>query len=306
MTAQPPPSGPDHPLTPPLTPPPGGPPTRQPEPAPTPARSTIGRIALVAAIVGLVFACIPGALIVGWVLLPVGFVLGVVSLFQKGSKKPGTWAIVLSIVGTIIATIVFLVVVSAAVDDALGGTDSSVSPAETSQEPDAPASPDGEESGDEAGSEDGDGAGGDDAPAAEVGTRENPAPLGSVVSGSEWDVTITSFELDATEAVLAANQFNEPPADGMVYAVVGVSATYTGADSSTSLMVGVDYVTATGEVVTRADSMAVAPDPMFGMAELFQGGTDTGNVVLQVPADGGGVLRVSPGMFVDPVFVATS
>lgn len=306
MTAQPPPSGPDHPLTPPLTPPPGGPPTRQPEPTPTPARSTIGRIALVAAIVGLVFACIPGALVVGWVLLPVGFVLGVVSLFQKGSKKPGTWAIVLSIVGTIIATIVFLVVVSAAVDDALGGTDSSVSPAETSQEPDAPASPDGEESGDAAGSEDGDGAGGDDAPAAEVGTRENPAPLGSVVSGSEWDVTITSFELDATEAVLAANQFNEPPADGMVYAVVGVSATYTGADSSTSLMVGVDYVTATGEVVTRADSMAVAPDPMFGMAELFQGGTDTGNVVLQVPADGGGVLRVSPGMFVDPVFVATS
>lgn len=297
---------PTHPVPPvPLPPPPGQPPVAPPQPV-APRRNTIGVVALIASIVGAVFACIPGALIVGWILLPVGFVLGIVSLFQAASKKPGTWAIILSVIGTIIAVVVFLAVVSNAVDDAFGGTDSAVAVASA----DATQAEDAEEAGETAAVAEPDAEVAEpeevEEPAAAVGTRENPAPLGSTVTGTEWEVTITSYEHDATQAVLDANQFNDPPAEGMVYALIGVSATYTGADSSSPLFVSVDYVTATGEVLTDSGTWAVVPEPRFGQTELFAGGVDAGNVVIQVPADGGGVLRVRPGLLADPVFIATS
>lgn len=295
------------------TPPPGPsmpvplPPGQPPHPAPASApagkrRNTLGLVALICAAVGFVFACIPGALIVGWVLLPAGFVLGVVSLFQKGARWPGIWAIVVSLLGTIVGAVVFFTVVSGAVDEALGGDSTVVTPAQSADA--------GQEAGAEEVTSQGEAAETDapaeaESPAGDVGTRENPAPLGSTVVGNEWEIIVNSVEFNATDAVLEANMFNEPPAEGMTYALVNVSATYTGADSSSTMMVTIDYVTAGGEVVRSFDALAVAPDPSFGMAELFTGATDTGNLVLQVPADGSGLLRVTPGLFADAVFVAT-
>lgn len=61
----------------------------------------LGLIALITAVIGFIFACIPGALIIGWILLPVAFILGLVSLFLQGkSKWMGITALILSIVGT--------------------------------------------------------------------------------------------------------------------------------------------------------------------------------------------------------------
>lgn len=83
----------------------------------------LGIIALAVAAAGFIFACIPGALIVGWLLLPVGFILGIVALFQKGkSKWQGVAAIIVSIVGTIVGVIVFIVVVAGAVSSAVDDT----------------------------------------------------------------------------------------------------------------------------------------------------------------------------------------
>ncbi len=82
-------------------------PVQQP-PVPT-ERNVVGIIALIAGILGFIFACIPpGALIVGWVLLPVAFVLGVVGVCLSGKDK-GTSiaAICLSIVGVIVGVVVF-------------------------------------------------------------------------------------------------------------------------------------------------------------------------------------------------------
>lgn len=89
-----------------------------------PKRSTnvLGIIALAVAAVGFIFACIPGALIVGWVLLPVGFVLGIIALFQKNKPKwQGLTAIIVSVIGTVVGIIVFVTLVAGAVDDAFGG-----------------------------------------------------------------------------------------------------------------------------------------------------------------------------------------
>ena len=95
-------------------PPPPGPAFTQPAGVPdVPEASAQARIhpvgwaALGAAVLGFIFACIPGALIVGWILLPVGFILAIVALVLKGKKWPGIVALVLSIVGTVIGFVVF-------------------------------------------------------------------------------------------------------------------------------------------------------------------------------------------------------
>ena len=51
--------------------------------------NTVGLIALVVSVIGLVFACVPGALIVGWGLLPAAFILGIVGLFLAGKAEGG-------------------------------------------------------------------------------------------------------------------------------------------------------------------------------------------------------------------------
>jgi len=46
--------------------------------APTPlkkGRNTVGIVALAMAVIGFIFACVPGALIVGWILLPTSFII---------------------------------------------------------------------------------------------------------------------------------------------------------------------------------------------------------------------------------------
>ena len=255
----------------------------------------LGWVALALAVVGFVFACIPGALIVGWVLLPIAFVLAIVGFFLKGKKWPVITALVLSVVGTVVGFVVFLTVVSDSVDEAFGDSDVTVSPR-------AP-----EES-----LADDESAGSDDAPApeqedaaADPGTRENPVPLGTVVSGDDFDVTISSVQLDATDAVMAANQFNEAPPEGSTYALINATVTYTGEESGFALEVTIDYVTSSGEVLASYDTFAVAPEPQLGLDELYNGGTTTGNVVIAVPAGDTGLIRVTPGLFADEVFVAT-
>lgn len=79
----------------------------------------LGIIALVVAALGFVFACIPGALIVGWVLLPIAFILSIVALFLKGKKWPAIIGLILSVVGTIVGFIVFFFVIATAASDVI-------------------------------------------------------------------------------------------------------------------------------------------------------------------------------------------
>ena len=80
--------------------------------APATKPHVLGIIALAVAVVGFIFACIPGALIVGWILLPIAFVLSLVTLFLKGRKWPAIAGLIVSIVGTIVGAVVFFAVVS--------------------------------------------------------------------------------------------------------------------------------------------------------------------------------------------------
>jgi hypothetical protein len=144
-------------------------------------------------------------------------------------------------------------------------------------------------------------------PAAETGTRENPHPIGSVVSSDEWTVVINSVTLAATDDVLAANEFNEPPDEGTEYIVINYTVTYTGNDPNgqTPMFVGVEYVTGSGTTMSASDKFLVAPDPVIDVfTTLYNGGSVSGNHAIQVPSPVDGVLAVEAGMLADKAFVA--
>lgn len=274
-----------------------------PIPAPTPGvpptatrvdqkqkNSKLGLIALILAIIGFVFACVPGALIVGWVLLPVAFILGIVALFQKGKKAFAITSIILAVIGTIVGVVVFMGAVGKAVDDATSTT-------VTSPEIEQSSTKSGEEKTSEAADTE------KAQPDSAQGTRDNPAPIGSTISSSDWDVVINSVNLDGNQAVADANQFNAPPAEGMKYIVVNATLTYKGADSSNDLMVTYAFVSEDGTVYKTFDAPVSAPEPALGLNELYTDGSVTGNVVIQVPVDAKGLLRVTPGILAQDTFV---
>lgn len=267
-------------------PPPTTPPVKQ--------KNTLGLVALIVAIVGFIFACIPGALIVGWILLPIAFILSIVSLFMKGKGKAlGITGLILSVVGTIVAGIVFLTVVGSAFDEAFSGGDVTVTSPETE---------DGEESeegsADEGSSESG-----------ELSTRENPFPIGTTVEQGDWTFTLNRVDLDATQAILDENEFNDAPDDGMLYILANMTLTYVGTDSEGSTpWATVEYVTVDGNTIPSYESMMVVPDELDAFETLYEGASTTGNQGFAVPeaSAGDGVLAVTIDMFGDKVFFAVN
>lgn len=269
--------------------PPGMPPMQPVPPRPAKQRNVLGIIALVCAVVGFVFSCIPGALIVGWVLLPIAFVLGLVGLFLSGKTK-GTSiaAVIISIVGTVVAAAVFAFVVADAFDDAFNGSgDVSVSGQGNENVMNALDS--------------GVGEAGD---SNELGSRENPAAIGQTLSNDDWDVTVNSFNPNASAEIAAENPYNDPAEPGYQYAIANLTFTYKGEGSEIVDIMPVAFVADNGNVSRSFDRPVVTPGPLEG--EVYAGGSATGNVALYIEEGQQGVLRVELGMFGDEVFVATN
>lgn len=256
-------------------------------------------VALAVAVVGFIFACVKGALIVGWILLPVAFILSIVSFFLKGRKWPAVTALILSVIGTIVGVVVFLTVVASSIEDATDGTQV------TTSEPTGGSDADRAQGGDAADGSAKSSDGGQGKPAGDAGTRGNPVHVGTTVHGANWDVTVNSVDLDGTKTVLKANMFNDKPKHGFKYAIVNLTITYRGDDSGDTFEVGTAYVTGSGEVLESSDTMAVPPKPALGSKELYNGGTAKGNTVIAVPIhDKHGLVRITPGLLSDDVFVA--
>ncbi len=259
------------------------------------ARNVAGLVALIVAVVGFIFACIPGALIVGWVLLPVAFILAIVSFFMRDKGKGlGIAALIIAVVGTVVGAVVFMAVVASSFEQAFDQDSTIV-------EPDGAGAP----------ADDGAGATDDDsaepaavaAPAEQAeGSRENPVPVGATISSDEWTVTVDGVNRDGDQLVADGNMFNEPAEAGFHYEIVTYTVTYTGEESSMAAMVGLDMVTESGNVINGYDSMAVLEDEM-GMDELFNGATASGSTAFLVPDGESTLVRVRPGMFADEVFV---
>lgn len=281
-------------------------PAASPEPAPAPdvpptaaasgapaAKSPLPLIALILAGLTLLLAVIPPTAAFAWPFAVAAIVLAIVALVKK--SQPRVFAIIAIIVAPvawIIAIVVTVVTVAMgignALDDAIGSDPSIEQPADAGQSDDADDD--------------------DEAPAAEVGTRANPAAIGSTITGSDWTVVINSVTLNATDEVVAASPLNDAPEGDNEYMLVNYTVTFTGddADGGSPVWVGIEYVTPQGNTVDGLDDFVVAPDEMDRLSTLYTGASATGNIAIAIPvADGDqGVISVRPGILDDKVFVS--
>lgn len=260
----------------------------QPPAPPAKRRNVVGIIALVVGILGAIFACVPGALIIGWVLLPIAFVLGLVGLFVRNAKR-GTAiaAVIISIVGTIVGVGVFVTVVDNAFSDAFGGEAHVDGTSGNSRVQGVMGAVDPSDDG------------------GERGSRDNPAALGETLSNDDWDVVVNSFAPDVDAEVAAENPYNEPADPGFRYSMVNLTLTYKGEGSQHAMTVPVALVADDGRVFEWFDHSVVGPEPRLD-GEMYAGGTVTGNLVFHVPTEWTGTIRVGLGILGQEMFVATS
>lgn len=135
------------------------------------------------------------------------------------------------------------------------------------------------------------------APPADRGSQDAPLAIGESARVGDYDVTVVGFTPDATAQVLDANQFNDPPGPGEVYAMVRVRATYDGDDEGFAGMdLSVGYIGQDGRIYVDHDCMAVEPDQLMDQPQVVAGGTVEGNLCLRVPAAvlGTGAIFVEP------------
>lgn len=266
-------------------------------PAAPPAKpgNGVGIAALVVGIVALVGAFIPFINYVSGFLAAVGIVLGIIAVVRKNKpKKAGLAGLIISAIALILSIVLAISYTAGfigAVDEAMPQS----SLQESEDEAAAPA--------DEAETD----------ASAEVGTRENPAPIGTTVEittggAPNYEVTLGAPTLDATAIVAAANQFNEAAPAGFQYAVVPVTVTYVGTETGTPWIdLNIAFVSAAGTTHDEADTLAVGPAPTFTeINELYPGASGTGNIVIAIPtADAAsGAWTVEPLFLGDTFFFA--
>ncbi|MGW4482054.1 DUF2510 domain-containing protein [Rhodococcus triatomae] len=141
------------------------------------------------------------------------------------------------------------------------------------------------------------------------GSREDPYSQGDLISIPQWDVTIHSTSLDAADAVLAENQFNDPPAPGRQFVMADVTATYTGTDTGLAWVELDFHVLGSQNNVfgtAQDDYCGVVPNALQDSGEQYPGGTVRGNVCVSVASDQltGADWLVKYGYGQDQIFVS--
>lgn len=238
-------------------------------------RNTLGIVAVGLAGLGILLACVPGIMPLGWIVLLIAFVLSLVAVTSTHKRTGVAIAgIGASLGGVLVAAIAFVVATGVSPTSVLSDDDEVVASSE---------------------------AGGSSANGSAAGSRENPAAPGDTVTVGDWEIVVNSFDRDATEQVMGTNQFNDPPPTGSQWALVDLTATYVGDELGTTTFIGVSYVTEDGTVIHWYDHVAVVPHALNG--ELYPGGTATGNVGIAVPQGDEGLLCLGTQGQTELVFV---
>jgi len=138
--------------------------------------------------------------------------------------------------------------------------------------------------------------------------RTSPGALGTPIElDDDWTVQVNAFDPDVTDEVLAEDTFADPPPDGQAYAAVNVTYTYNGENSSGIWAVASGLI---GNSNVGSDDCGFAdpPDEIDNSAELFNGGTVTGNQCFLIDAADADSLvvwfRSSAGFDNEPLFAA--
>lgn len=114
-----------------------------------------------------------------------------------------------------------------------------------------------------------------------------PAALGQTLVTEDWELEALEVRrgAEAWDMLLAANQFNDPPPDGLEYLLVRVRVRALHPDDEAVYISGSSYFQARADDGRLFDPPAVVvPEPGLD-ARLFPGGSYTGWVALQGPID---------------------
>lgn len=266
------------------------PPTYAPHPSqqPPPVRGSNGlaTAGFVLGLLGMLLSWIPVINIIGIILGVLGVVLAGVGLAKSKRANAGKGlaiaGIVLGGLAVLFAILVNAVFVSA-VDEAINET--------TKTSVKVPKSGDKAAANEESSSD------------AELGTtRDNPAPLGSEITGDDWTVTINTVK------TIPVDSFGSRAAAGSVLISVNMTATYTGDDEQGSTAwATVKFVSPDGTTIdsTSGSTMFLADNEFDSLKTVYNGASITGDQILEVPTNWQeGVLAVSPGMLSDDTFVS--
>lgn len=120
--------------------------------------------------------------------------------------------------------------------------------------------------------------------AASTPARLSPTPIGVPADiGAGWTLTVNGPASDITDAVLAENEFNAPPPDGLRFFGVNVTYTYSGEGSASGFSVSANAVGDSN--LSLSPQCGVTPDAIDLTADLFSGGSVSGGLCFVVPAD---------------------
>ena len=111
---------------------------------------------------------------------------------------------------------------------------------------------------------------------------------------------------DANSIVAAENMFNDPPAPGMVHVLLPITVSYSGSGSVDPYYdITVTFLADDGR--SYVTGYEVVPDDLLDVNELYDGGSATGNLQFELPADQtpGGLWGISYGWDEPFWFVAT-
>ena len=96
-------------------------------------------------------------------------------------------------------------------------------------------------------------------------------------------MTVTGSNPNATDIILGANQFNDPPPEGFVYYLVDVEATYNGSEVGDPFDLNISAV---GDGNLSYNRFCGAYDGELDLfADVVSGGTLTGSRCFVVPVD---------------------
>jgi len=212
-------------------------------------RNVLELIALAAGTIGFVFACVPGVLIIGWVLLLIALILGIGGVCLPGrTKSTSVVVIVVSVVGIVVGS-VYLGVVTHGFSDALGKSGSGASDRK--------------------------------------GGRNNPFQIGQEVTNGDWQVTLGPPH-EAWTQIAAESQLNTPPEPGMEYWIVPVTATYVGDKTGWPLIAAlVGFVDSDNR--SYNGGCGIIPNALASVSDRHPGGTAQGNLCLAVPSGADGL-----------------
>lgn len=128
-------------------------------------------------------------------------------------------------------------------------------------------------------------------------SRSNPAPLGTTLEVAGWEITINSADPDATDEIVDSDSFIDPPEDGDVFFLINVTATYVGngEDESQSIFSSITWGAVGDSAVgyqefDDACTFFGLPDELDDSAEVFEGGTVSGNICFSVAEEDAGSL----------------